>query len=231
MFELTPRANGQWKEAILHRFDGSDSAFPIGTPVFDTTGNLYGTTDQGFGEVFELSPESHGWRLSLLQAGAGRAYFALLLDSDGNLYAPMGAGMYGQGAISELVKDDDWTENWLYSFCAKKNRNNWCLDGTDARAGVVWGPDGSLYGTTVEFGVHGYGVVYQLTQQQDGTWKEAVLHSFPAFKGDGMKLYEGVVLDQAGNIYGATYQGGSSTGCGVLFSWPRRGTASGRKAS
>jgi len=62
----------------------------------------------------------------------------------------------------------------------------------------------------------GYGVVFQLTPQPGGTWQETLLHSFPATKNDGEKLYDGVVLDKAGNIYGATYQGGS-TNCGVIF--------------
>ena len=44
-----------------------------------------------------------------------------------------------------------------------------------------------------------------------------MLHSFPAFNSDGSVLYDGVVVDKAGNLYGATAQGGSSTNCGVIF--------------
>jgi uncharacterized repeat protein (TIGR03803 family) len=220
VFELTPHPGGRWTESILHSFDAykQEGGMLMGGLALDTSGNLYGMTTtsvSGFGRVFELSPGPGGWHLTVLQTGGG--HFNLILDQADNLYGPLGLGKYGQGAISELVKADGWTEKWLYSFCAKSTRKHDCMDGSDPYAGVTWGPAGSLYGTTVQYGVHGYGVVFKLTPQRDGTWKEIVLHSFPAFEGDGQKPYEGVVLDKAGNLYGATSQGGSSTDCGVIF--------------
>jgi uncharacterized repeat protein (TIGR03803 family) len=220
VFELTPHADGHWTETALEELDcgGEAGCMPQSGFVVDAAGNLYGMTTGGneFGSVFELSPGAGGgWGLTVLHGGG--AWATLLLDQAGNLYGPMRSiGKYGQGAISELVKDDGWTEKWLYSFCAKGTRKHDCLDGSDPWAGVIWGPDGSIYGTTVQYGVHGYGVVFQLTLQSDGTWKETVLHSFPAFEGDGQTLYNGVTLDSRGNLYGATYQGGS-TDCGVIF--------------
>jgi uncharacterized repeat protein (TIGR03803 family) len=214
VFELTPHSNGHWTETILHDFNckGSEGCTPTADLAMDTAGNLYGTTTT---TTFELSPGSGGWSLSVLQNEGGPT--GLILDYAGNLYGPLGIGEYGQGAISKLVKDQNWTEDLLYSFCAKGTRKHDCLDGSDPYAGVTWGPKGSLYGTTVQYVVHGYGVVFQLSPQQHGTWQETVLHSFPAFEGDGQNPYEGVVLDKAGNVYGATSKGGSSTGCGVIF--------------
>jgi len=219
VFELSPRPDGHWAETILHDFDGKDDGYmPVAGLAVDASGSLYGTATT---TTFELSPGSDGWSLTVLQNEGGP--FNLILDQAGNLYGPLGLGQYGGGAISELVKDEGWTKEWLYSFCAKNNRQHYCMDGDSPFAGVTWGPDGSLYGTTVEGGDSPYGgnwgggVAFQLIPQQDGTWKETVLHSFPAFKGDGSKPYEGVVLDKAGNVYGATYQGGSSLGCGVIF--------------
>jgi uncharacterized repeat protein (TIGR03803 family) len=47
-----------------------------------------------------------------------------------------------------------------------------------------------------------------------------VLHHFPAFKGDGSGPYA-VILDAAGNLYGETNMGGTSTlcggGCGIVY--------------
>jgi uncharacterized repeat protein (TIGR03803 family) len=214
VFELTPHSNGYWTETVLHDFNckGNEGCMPTAGLAIDAAGDLYGTAKT---TTFELSPGSGGWNLTVLQNEGGP--FNLILDQAGNLYGPLGLGQYGQGAISELVKDDAWTEKWLYSFCSKNSRKHDCLDGSYPYAGVTWGPDGNLYGTTVQYGVHGYGVVFRLAPQQDGTWEETVLHSFPAFEGDGQKPYEGVVLDKAGNVYGATYQGGSSTSCGVIF--------------
>ena len=221
IFELIPHPSGHWTEATLEELDcnGDAGCMPQSGFVVDAVGDLYGMTTgggDGPGSVFELTPGSHGWSLSVLHHPG--AWATLLFDQAGDLYGPMGGGgKYGQGAISELVKADGWTEKWLYSFCAKSTRKHDCMDGSDPRAGVIWGPDGNLYGTTVQYGVHGYGVVFQLTPQQDGTWKETVLHSFPAFEGDGQTLYNGVTVDNEGNLYGATSQGGSSTDCGVIF--------------
>jgi uncharacterized repeat protein (TIGR03803 family) len=214
VFELTPHSNGYWTETVLHDFNckGNEGCMPTAGLAIDAAGDLYGTAKT---TTFELSPGSGGWNLTVLQNEGGP--FNLILDQAGDLYGPLGLGQYGQGAISELVKDDAWTEKWLYSFCSKNSRKHDCLDGSYPYAGVTWGPDGNLYGTTVQYGVHGYGVVFRLAPQQDGAWEETVLHSFPAFEGDGQKPYEGVVLDKAGNVYGATYQGGSSTSCGVIF--------------
>src|SRR5271169_6710488 len=61
-FELSPSTGGQWSETILYNFgsnpDGSDGAFPMAGLIFDSAGNLYGTTENGgtvWGTVFELS--------------------------------------------------------------------------------------------------------------------------------------------------------------------------------
>lgn len=58
VFKLTPSDNG-WKETILHRFTGgTDGEVPYSTLVFDSAGNLYGTTNlggRGYGVVFEIT--------------------------------------------------------------------------------------------------------------------------------------------------------------------------------
>ncbi len=66
VFKLTPAANGQWKEIILHRFNGSDGYGPSTEQLtLDEEGNVYGTTVYGgksgcgnfsCGVVFEITP-------------------------------------------------------------------------------------------------------------------------------------------------------------------------------
>jgi hypothetical protein len=70
---------------------------------------------------------------------------------------------------------------------------------------------------------YGCGVVFKLAPNPDGTWTEHVLHTFIGGT-DGAVPFAGVILDAAGNLYGTTYSGGSSTcsndwgpGCGVVF--------------
>lgn len=61
VFRLTPTSKGFWKETVLHSFgNGSGEVLPVGGLVFDTAGNLYGTTEYGGtsndGTVFEVTP-------------------------------------------------------------------------------------------------------------------------------------------------------------------------------
>ena len=61
-FELSPDGSGGWTEKVLHTFanNGTDGVEPICGLIFDTAGNLYGTTAQGgtaaAGTVFEITP-------------------------------------------------------------------------------------------------------------------------------------------------------------------------------
>ncbi len=65
VFELRPQAGGTWAETTLYNFDyyasgDIDGAEPIGNPVLDTHGNIYGVTGYGgsdnAGTVFEITP-------------------------------------------------------------------------------------------------------------------------------------------------------------------------------
>jgi uncharacterized repeat protein (TIGR03803 family) len=59
-------AGGGWKETVLHAFDKSDGAGPGSSLIFDSAGNLYGTTESGgnlsdcfsagSGVVFQIVP-------------------------------------------------------------------------------------------------------------------------------------------------------------------------------
>jgi uncharacterized repeat protein (TIGR03803 family) len=60
VFKLT-LSNGTWTYESLHDFtSGSDGAFPAGAIIFDSSGNLYGTAEDGgggyCGTVWEITP-------------------------------------------------------------------------------------------------------------------------------------------------------------------------------
>jgi uncharacterized repeat protein (TIGR03803 family) len=75
---------------------------------------------------------------------------------------------------------------------------------------------GNLYGTTNAGGASGNGVVFKLTPHEDGTWTERTLYCFKGYP-DGSGPIGPLILDAAGNLYGATEWGGTSAYWGVVF--------------
>jgi len=112
--------------------------------------------------------------------------------------------------------DPTGKESILYSFTGGP-------DGAMPAAGLFRDPMGNLYGTA-EFGGSGFagggnGVVFKLTP--DGA--ETVLYTFTGGT-DGAKPAAGLVSDEAGDLYGTTYEGGS--GNGVVFKLDETGRES-----
>jgi len=79
-------------------------------------------------------------------------------------------------------------------------------------ADLIFDQAGNIYGTTIA--PSGNGVVYELTPSGGG-WTESVLHSFSATRRAGP--FGGVILDNAGNLYGTTESGGTGV-ARALFS-------------
>ena len=73
---------------------------------------------------------------------------------------------------------------------------------------------GNLYGTTNTGGSFNLGEVFKLTPGANNSWKESVIHSFSGYanKDGAYPYYAGVTVDANGNVWGSTYQGGSSAG-------------------
>ncbi len=92
---------------------------------------------------------------------------------------------------------------------------------------VVFGPHGTLYGTTGNFGGgtcqgYGCGVVFTLNvpasvcRRFSCQWNENVIHDFLGTPDGESPYYVDPVFDAAGNLYGTTYEGGASSG-GTVF--------------
>jgi len=234
VYELMPSSGGTWSENILHSFTGgSDGYGPVGGLIFDAVGNLYGAARgggaYGHGVVYELTPNLDGsWTETVLHNfanGADGAYpdhSNLTFDSTGNLYGVTADGGVqtcfwldsGCGVVFKLTPNGDgtWTESVLYSFTGGK-------DGSIPQSTLVFDAEGNLYGTTMQAGAYGYGVVFELTLGADGIWTEQVLHQFNGGT-DGASPWSGVAFDAAGNLYGATHDGGGGScggGCGTVF--------------
>ncbi len=249
VFELTPPVNGKvtWSEKVLTSFppidgvQGVTGISPRGGVVFDSSGNLFGTTVEGgnlncgpvgCGTVFELIPRSHGkagWHHKIIYTfgGADGALpgAGVILDNLGNLYGTTETG--GAGGSGEVFKlsppsggGTTWTESILHSFSGP--------DGNSPDASVVFEPSsGNLYGTTNFGGANagGYGTVFELSPPQGNqtNWTEQLIYSFS--DNDLGKFPLGnVTFDAAGNLYGTTYEGGVIAG-GAAFEFvpPDRG--------
>jgi uncharacterized repeat protein (TIGR03803 family) len=173
VFELSP-TNGGWTETIVHAFDGTEGAEPVGQLIFDTSGNLYGTAYWGGlggedGSVFELSPSNGGWTFSVLHlfdfsAGEGVDPLAgVTLGTDGNLYGTtLGGGTGDNGTIFRLVNaGGSWIYQALYNFPFSG------ATGAGPFGGVTFDSQGNMYGTTIAGGqgvcTGGCGVVWELT--------------------------------------------------------------------
>jgi uncharacterized repeat protein (TIGR03803 family) len=243
VFQLSRGASGSWSEIVLYSFQGgTDAAGPGSGLISDTAGNLYGTTiagggatgsdcpSDGCGAVYELSAKSDGsWTEKVLysfQGGADGAFPIgdLVRDAKGNLFGvtlhggstPCYFGT-GCGTVFELQNSPTgWVKSTIYQFVGGS-------DGMGPSWGLAIDAKGNLYGTT-EYGgglvlSFGYGTVFELSPESGGSWSEAVLHAFTG-KADGGIPVSGVILDSAGNLYGTSLAGGSSTagnGGGAAF--------------
>jgi uncharacterized repeat protein (TIGR03803 family) len=77
-------------------------------------------------------------------------------------------------------------------------------DGGGVYGSVVMDNQGNLYGTTSGGGAYGYGTVFELSPNADGTWAETVLHSFMLNDPEGSEPMSSLIFDPAGNLYGTT---------------------------
>ena len=88
-------------------------------------------------------------------------------------------------------------------------------------ARVIFGTNGTLYGTTVEGGTSGEGTVFNLRpfptvcKTSICPWMETVLYNFTGGADGAYPGFGDLLLDPAGNIYNTTFAGGN--GNGVLY--------------
>jgi len=223
VFELSPNG-GKWTEQVIYSFCSnsgcSDGSYPASGVVFDTAGNLYGTTfsggDYGGGTVFELMPNNGMWTEKVLHSfGEGNdgtgPEAGLVIDANGNLYGTtFFGGAYHGGMVFELMPNNGtWTEKALHWF--KRDGEG----GSYPNATPILDKSGNVYGTTAYGGNYRHGTVFELTPA-NRYWMEKALHSFNTDSKGGYAPTGGVILDGSGNLYGTTSGGGIYNG-GTAF--------------
>jgi uncharacterized repeat protein (TIGR03803 family) len=171
-YQLQSLGDGKWQHHVLHRFAAFplDGQLPYSGVIVDGAGNVYGTTLQGGigGTVYRLSPAQDGrWKETILynfpnaQTDGGGPVGGLVLDRAGNLYGTTSGGGDANcscGVVFKLAHGSNgkWTYTVLHRFTGK--------DGWSPQANLIFDQDYQhLYGTTVEGGPGGYGVVFEIT--------------------------------------------------------------------
>jgi uncharacterized repeat protein (TIGR03803 family) len=214
-------------EKVLYNFaGGTDGASPYdtGALIRDGAGNFYGTTYQGgscgAGTAFEVSSAGKETVLHdfCLGGDGGYPFGGVILDSSGNVYGTTeGGGPANGGTVFELKRasNGEWSEIVLHSFIGPEGKGPF--------DGLIMDADGNLYGTASEGGpyVAFGGVVFEISSS--GTY--SVLYNFCSLSNcaDGQLPLGGLSMDENGNLYGTTSQGGTSNR-GTVFQLSKSGS-------
>lgn len=219
--------NKTGKEVALYSFSGSNGAGPQAGLMRSANGNFFGTTEEGGNYNAQICPAGCGVVFRLDKTGKEVFYqFGVppdgyapvsvpVEDSTGNLYGTTRFGGPSPGGLGTVFKlDATGKETILYSFTGY-------ADGCYAGGGVVLDSAGNLYGVAKEGGAgfceYGFGTVFELTQ----SGQFSVIHTFGG--SDGAYPGSNLIWDGQGNLYGVTFEGGSSSecfymgGCGTVF--------------
>jgi uncharacterized repeat protein (TIGR03803 family) len=202
-------------EGILFRFNGTDGGFPTSGLTLDAAGNLYGVAEEGpggAGVVFRLDKNNNETILHVFQGGFNSEpkgpVGSLIMDDAGSLYGATEAGGHGAfpgfGTLYRL--DPTGKFSVLYEFHGK-------ADGSNPQGPLVRDVNGNLCGvaTAADSGGTIKGTVFKLAPGG----KFTVLHTFTG-GADGSGPQGGLLMDNAGNLFGSAITGGDS-GDGTLF--------------
>lgn len=193
--------------SIVHHFAGApDGAQPMGELMPDGDGNFYSTTLSGgtldSGTLYKLDATGTVTVLHSLGAQASPPYgprSGLARDASGNFYLAVYSG--GTPNFGAIVKvDPAGSATILHEF-----------DMTDPlgvfpSGSLFLARDGNLYGTTESRAAYHGGALFQITP----AGASSLVHSFGDVAADALTPQGELAQDEAGNLYGASQDGGSA---------------------
>jgi uncharacterized repeat protein (TIGR03803 family) len=195
-------ANGTY--TVMYDFlSKADGHCPFSGVAVSSNGTLYGTT---VGVGYGGDPMGSVWTYTT--GGILRTLYdftdgtdgewpnqAPVVDKQGNVYGTtyIEGGNQFDGAI--------WTVSGTGTFTLLREMNG-ATDGAVPNSPLLFGKDGTLYGTTYTGGPGGYGTVFSITK----TGIFTVIHGFTAGN-DGAQPTGNLVLGAHGVIYGGTEYG------------------------
>jgi hypothetical protein len=192
---------------ILARFSG----YAMSGLTVDAKGDIFGATTgngiNGDGTVFEVAKTSAGYApptvlVSFNPAEGIGPKGGLTTDSEGNLF-----GATESGTVFEIAKTSSGYANAPTVLC------NGLLIGSNSS--LFLDAAGDLFGTTPARGAQNKGAVFEIAKTSGGyASTPTVLASFDG--ADGAEPLAGLTSDAAGNLFGATYQGGAHNIGGVF---------------
>lgn len=241
VFRLNPpkRPDGPWTKSVLHDFTDEEEGGPGSGVIIGPDGSLYGTTEADRGLVYRLSPPhhpDHHWSMTVLfdfrDLGAGRGggpQGGVIIGSDGALYGTAGTSPNTNAdMVFKLTPGRSSNERWqltvLHMFYGDHE------DGLQPQAGLTFGKNGELFGTTFYGGTgkcevsylpfsNGCGTVYMLRPPAvaGGQWTEKVIYRFSDAAGQGEHPNSALSLGPDGSLFGSAETGCSSSGCIAVF--------------
>jgi uncharacterized repeat protein (TIGR03803 family) len=203
VFQLTEATGGVWTEKVLYNFTGlTDGGNPVAGVVQATDQVLYGTTYTGGLAVTGEPGSGYGTVFQLVPAGGGvwteSALYSFTNSTDGS------------GPESSLTIHYTQTSTVLYG-------STFWAGGSQPQVGC---PLGGYFA--------GCGTVFSLTSPatSGNPWAFAALYAFTGTGLDGAHPSQNLSLNSAGDLFGTTFSGGSTTdqcfgpsypGCGTIF--------------